>query len=93
MQNLVLPECKQGKREIPPLTSLLLAAFPAAKNDPMILYQVLKKGGQGEVVVRGWMKDKLPLVVAEARRRMGEGGREGAKGTQEVEKKVRKFIL
>jgi len=80
---------------IEPLTSLLLAAFPAAKNDPMFLYHIFKEGGkegggQGEVVVWGWLKDKLPLVVAEARWRKGEGGGEGGR---EVEKKSRKFVL
>jgi hypothetical protein len=73
---------------IEPLTSLLLAAFPAAKREPMLLYQVCK---EGEVVAYGWLKGKLPLVVAEARRRKGEGGGEGPK---EGERKLmRKFVL
>lgn len=77
--------CRQFPLE--PLTSLLLAAFPAAKRDPMLLYRFCQ---EGEVVAWGWLKEKMPMIVAEAGRRMKEGGREGGR---ELETSRRRIVL
>lgn len=73
------------------LASLLAVAFPQLADDPMALYKVMgeERRARGrregaEIEVWGWLRDKVPVIVAEIRNMKTEGGeKDQGKGKEE----------
>jgi hypothetical protein len=73
------------------LASLLAVAFPQLAEDPMALYKVMgeERRARGrregaEIEVWGWLRDKVPVIVAEIRNMKTEGGeKDRGKGKEE----------